>query len=261
MINEKIKDLCSDRPRLIAASRTTTNTSSTRTSKAMKITTYAHFFTNVGVAWKEGWGPNRTRLRGHTHKHMKLNQVAEERKATHCMLATGSATPEPDQCGHGDQREVGGQGRVLPAHARRDARPLGANVLPLVIGPRSTRAPSVYLKHECGTTVSISIMCHSMGNYVRKKMAPNKPAEEGGEKDKYINEQGERVEQKTDAFRFDNIFMVAADVRAGPSTRKKGVDEQGDHDGKDIVRPRQAQDPRAGTGATGPCCSAGRGLG
>ena len=64
-----------------------------------------------------------------------------------------------------------------------------------------------YLKHEVddGTgkgkkpnaKTKISIMCHSMGNYVLKKMAPNKPVEEGGEKDKYRNENGELVEQKT----------------------------------------------------------------
>ena len=96
---------------------------------------------------------------------------------------------------------------------------------------------------KANAKTKISIMCHSMGNYVLKKMAPNKPAEEGGEKDKYINEQGERVEQKTDAFRFDNIFMVAADVRAvtfdetlGEETIKVDGKEVKDHDGKDILR-------------------------
>ena len=38
------------------------------------------------------------------------------------------------------------------------------------------------------------------------------------------------------ASRVDNIFMVAADVRAVTFDEKKGVDEQGDHDGKDILR-------------------------
>ena len=38
------------------------------------------------------------------------------------------------------------------------------------------------------------------------------------------------------AFQFDNIFMVAADVRATTFDEVKGVDETGDHDGKDIAR-------------------------
>ena len=82
-------------------------------------------------------------------------------------------------------------------------------------------------KHECGTKVSISIMCHSMGNYVLKKMAPE--------------------ETVKDPFQFDNIFMVAADVRAVTFDEKKGVEEVTvtvngkkekvlDHDGKDLLR-------------------------
>ena len=70
--------------------------------------------------------------------------------------------------------------------------------------------------------VSISIMCHSMGNYVLKKMAP----------------------ETEKAFKFDNIFMVASDVRATTFDVKKGYckveDGDGhkdyDHDGADIVR-------------------------
>ena len=53
-----------------------------------------------------------------------------------------------------------------------------------------------------------------MGNYVLKKMAP----------------------ETESAFQFDNIFMVAADVRATTFDEVKGVDETGDHDGKDIAR-------------------------
>ena len=68
-------------------------------------------------------------------------------------------------------------------------------------------------------TTPISVMCHSMGNYVLKKMAPETESE----------------------FRFDNIFMVASDVRATTFDVKKGYckveDGKGkkdyDHDGED----------------------------
>ena len=59
-------------------------------------------------------------------------------------------------------------------------------------------------------TTPISVMCHSMGNFVLKKFAPDDPA--------------------TVRFKFHNVYMVAADVRS--TTFDKG-DDTGD--GADIL--------------------------
>ena len=205
----------------------------------------AHFFTDVGVARKGGGWFSHNVFEGTDVKGLgirdQIDAVAKERGATHCMLYVHGYTVQAqgqieaamainakwlregakafcvpviwpferpsnwsprrilDLAGYGTQK----------AGADGAARGLREEILP-------------YLQHEIdkdglksdGTNVSISIMCHSMGNYVLKKMAP----------------------ETESAFQFDNIFMVAADVRATTFDEVKGVDETGDHDGKDIAR-------------------------
>ncbi len=84
---------------------------------------------------------------------------------------------------------------------RLGATPLGAN-LPLVITTIDARPVEGRVEiNQTGAsdgpmsaTTPISVMCHSMGNFVLKKFAPDDPAKV--------------------RFKFHNIYMVAADVRS-----------------------------------------------
>jgi len=202
----------------------------------------AHFLVDVSVDKKEGRSYNVFEGRDIVGGGIatQIDKVAKERGATHCMLYVHGFMCQPQvqiQAAMEVNAKWEGKGAfcipvVWPAEPLAYwTQKKGANGAAL--GLKNSILP--FLKHkideDCrdedgklcdGTKVSISIMCHSMGNYVLKKMAP----------------------ETESAFQFDNIFMVASDVRATTFDLKKGYckvkDGKGkpdyDHDGEDIMR-------------------------
>ena len=125
----------------------------------------------------------------------EIDAVAKKRGASHCLLCVHGYTNTPgsvfDLVRTMNQHYEGTKAFALPVvwpaervdyfGQKQDAPGAAKGLRSLVPGVMSATTP-------------ISVLCHSMGNYVLNKFPPH--------------------EDEDVRFQFDNIFMVAADVRA-----------------------------------------------
>ena len=169
----------------------------------------AHFFKDVTK--REEKGVNIYRGTEVQNAGAAIDEIARKRGAKHCMMYVHGFTNTPsvvfDAVEAMNEYYKGKDMFVVPIcwpaervnyFGQKEDAPGAANALrSLVPGVMSATTP-------------ISVMCHSMGNFVLKKFAPDDPAKV--------------------RFKFHNIYMVAADVRS--TTFDKG-DDTGD--GADIL--------------------------
>lgn len=140
----------------------------------------------------------------------EIDKVARERGASHCLIYVHGWTNTPSvvfgAVGPMNQYYEGKKVFVVPVVWPADSNYLGQKEdAPGAANSLRSLVPAVM-----STYTPLSLMCHSMGNFVLKKFAPD--------------------EKQDVRFKFDNIFMAAADVRA--TTFDKGDDTE---DGPDIL--------------------------
>ena len=198
----------------------------------------AHFFKDVRVAaelyglWGANglplWGahPGGTKIHEGTDVDAQtfarsLEAEAAKRGAEHCILYI-----------HGYKVSIGDALETVDAMNKYlDGKTPGAFVVPIIWpaeesfidndnlavtypqqkadAPGAARALRILLKKlgDANITLPISVMAHSMGNYLLGQFAPDA--------------------DETPAFIFENIFMVAADIRASTFDASEGPEARG----------------------------------